>query len=157
MVWPFFSRVLNGEKGLDARRGGFSAYAGKNIFCKEFFMNKQTMRTLIRRIAAVLCVVVVSLVLVCCGGADTENWMSFSSSGEFAGSITSFRHHFINRSSVTIEIQFYDRSITILSGSERDVIVNNSNTYSLSCKVHASDDRDLKIDSGGFKVVFYDK
>jgi hypothetical protein len=104
-----------------------------------------------------VCVIVVSSFVSCDGDGESQNWMYFTSTGTYDGSITRFRHSWYNRTTVTLEVRYLDDYTYIYPGQTVAVIISGTKNSWMNCKVHAEDNRELKIESDGFEVIFYDK
>jgi hypothetical protein len=103
-----------------------------------------------------LCAAVFFFSVSCNTGGEGENWIYFTSHGEFYGTITRFRHSWYNRTPVTLEVQYQGGSTYISPGSTVTVVVSGGSRYgSMNCKAHAEDNRELEIEYDGFTVIIY--
>lgn len=114
-------------------------------------------------VIGIISLILISLVFIGCDATGGENWFSFTSTGQFAGNIYSYRHTFINETTVGVTVRFRNTSMHIRSQSSSSAVVSNGtgemsmSAFSLSCNVRADDDRDLEITQGSYRVVFHDK
>ena len=114
-------------------------------------------------VIGIISIILISHVFIGCDGTGGGNWFSFRSTGQYAGSIYSYRHTFINEATIGVTVQFRNTSMHIPSRSSASAVVSDGtgdmsmSAFSLSCSVRADDDRDLKITQGSYRVVFYDK
>jgi len=95
----------------------------------------------------------------CDNSGPKENWISFTSHGQYEGNTKTFRHTFINRSTISVTVRYLNTSVNITRGSERYIIVSgeeNNQYFSLNCQVRAEDDRDLEISPYRTIVEFRD-